>query len=68
MSLLEKIAVSDKFEWEMCVVMVRHHYDVNELTYHFIKKNKEKLRGVLKASAPLNAKVSCDHSEQIVCV
>jgi hypothetical protein len=48
MSLLEKVDVSDKFDWEMCIVMVRHHYDVNELINHFIKKNKEKLRAVLR--------------------
>jgi hypothetical protein len=28
MSLLEKVEVSDNFDWEMCIVMVRHHYDV----------------------------------------
>jgi len=47
MPLLEKVQVSDKFEWEMCIVMVRHHYNVNELTNHFIKKNKEKSRELL---------------------
>jgi hypothetical protein len=47
-SLLENVEVSDKFDWEMCIVMVRHHYDVNELTNLVIKKNKEKLRVVLR--------------------
>ena len=64
MSLLEKVEVSDKFHWEICIVMVRHHYDVNELKHHFIKKNKDKLRG---GSRPV-LNVSCDHNEQILCV
>jgi hypothetical protein len=40
MSLLEKVEVSDKFDWEICIMMVRHHYDVNELTDNLIKKYK----------------------------
>jgi hypothetical protein len=51
-SLLEKVEVSGKFDWEMCIIIVRHHYDVNELTNHFIKKNKEKLRTVLRSVLP----------------
>jgi len=52
MPLLEKVQVSEKFEWEMCIVMVRHHYDVNEPTNYFIKKNKEKCREVLRPVLP----------------
>jgi len=28
MPLIEKVEVSDNFDQEMCIVIVRHHYDV----------------------------------------
>lgn len=51
-SLLEKVELSDKFDCDMCIIMVRSHYDVNDLTNDFIGKNKEKLRGVLRPVLP----------------
>jgi hypothetical protein len=52
MSLLKKIEVSDKFDWKMRIAMIKYDYDVNEFTICFIKKNKEKLRGVLRPVLP----------------
>jgi hypothetical protein len=41
--MLEKVML-DKTESEMRVAAVGRHYDVNELTFHFIGKIKTKLR------------------------
>jgi hypothetical protein len=39
--------------------VVRCHYGVNESMTCFIKKNEGKMKVSIKASAPLNAKMSC---------
>lgn len=48
MSLLEEVEVFSKFDRGMSIGMVRHHYDVNILMIHFIKKNEDKGRGNFK--------------------
>jgi hypothetical protein len=37
------------------------HYGVNKSMIHFTKKNEDKIRASIKASAPLNAQISCIH-------
>jgi hypothetical protein len=52
MSPLKKVEVSDKCIWKMRTAMVKYHYDINELTIGFIKKNKAKLRGASRPVLP----------------
>ena len=37
--------------------MVRRHYDVNEMTIHFMKRDKDRICGSVKASAAASEKL-----------
>jgi hypothetical protein len=47
--------------WNMgtSTVVVRCHYGANKSMTCFIKENKDKIGTSMKASAPLNANISC---------
>lgn len=49
----------DKLGSRTSIAVVRHHYCVNELRIHFIKKNEDKMRGSIKTSVQSKAEFSC---------
>jgi hypothetical protein len=59
MSVLEKLELFSKLNQGMSIGVVRHHYDVNILIIHFIKRNEDKGRASVKASTVSSVKVSC---------
>ena len=48
-----------KWKRRISTAMVRCHSSVNDLLVPLLKKNEEKIRRNIKASAPTNAKISC---------
>ena len=57
MSLLEKVKMLDKLDRWLRIGVVRRHYDVNEMTIHFMKRDKDRICGSVKASAAASEKL-----------
>jgi hypothetical protein len=49
--------VLDKLDRRMGIAVFGCHYGVNRMTVHFIKKNRDKIKECVKASATLRAKI-----------
>jgi hypothetical protein len=58
MSLSEKVEVLNKLDRRISIVVVRCHCGVNKLEIFFIKKNEDKFRRSIRASAPSSVKIS----------
>jgi len=59
MSLLETVEVSCESVRGMSTDVVTCKYGVNKHKILFIKKNKLKIKGNIKASAPTSGNISC---------
>lgn len=59
MYLSEKSKVLDKLNREMKTAAVKCHYGVNKVKIHSINKNKDYIRGSIKAIGPMSVKISC---------
>ena len=53
MSLLENVEMLDKLDRWLRTGVFRRHYDVNEITIRYIKKDKDRIRWSIKASAAI---------------
>ena len=58
MYLLEKVEILDKLDRWLRISVVKRHYDVNEMTIRYIKNNKDRIRGSIKASAASSEEIS----------
>jgi hypothetical protein len=56
--VLEKVEVLGKLGRAMSTAAARLHFGVNKLTYYLIKENEDKIRGRIKVSTLLRAKIS----------
>ena len=53
MSLLENVEMLDKLDRWLRTGVFRRHYDVNEITIRYIKKDKDRIRWSIKVSAAI---------------
>lgn len=52
MLLLEQVQVFSKIDKWISIDAVGHLYTVNESTINYIKKNEDKIKGSIRATAP----------------
>jgi transposase-like protein len=57
--LLENVEMSVAPDRGISIAAVCCHYGVNESTLYLIKKDEDKIKGSVTASAPLSMNISC---------